>query len=118
MISPTVLAKPENFLAQASKSSGVARPAAVNADMFPGRRGSDVRSAASKPFVSLTTVTLRFELKCKFSGFNFRFASAPLEHPLLVFSGKKSQSSFLDVLLVISVFHAVLIRKLNNEDCN
>lgn len=105
-------------MARASKSSGVARPAAVNADMFPGRRGSDVRSAASKPFVSLTTVTLRFELKCKFSGSNFRFASAPLEQPPPCVQWEKSQSSFLDVLSVISVLHAVLIRKLNDEDRN
>lgn len=100
MISPTVLAKPENFLAQASKSSGVARPAAVNTDRVPGRRGSDVRGAASKPFVSLTAVTLHFEFKCKFSGCNFRSTLAPLQHSLCV-QWEKSQSSFLDLLLVI-----------------
>lgn len=116
-----MLAKPKNFLAQASKSSGVARPAAVNTDMFPGRRGSDVRGAASKPFVSLTTVTLHFEFKCKFSGSNFRFASAPLEHSLCV-QWEKSQSSFGcfdgNFQIIISVLHAVLIRKLNTKDCN
>ena len=76
-------------MAQASKSSEVGRPAAVNTDMFPGRRASDVRGAASKPIVSLTTVTLHVRLKCKFSGSDFRFASAPLEQSLFSFSGKR-----------------------------
>lgn len=98
MISPTVLAKPEHFLAPASKSSRVACPAAANADMFPGRRGSDVRGAASKPFVSLTTVTLHFLN----ANSQVLISDLPQRHlNTLCVQWEKSRSSFLGVLLVI-----------------
>lgn len=59
MISPTVLAKPENFLARASKSSQVVPPPRSSKyRLVLGRHASGAQSAASRPFVSLTAVVL------------------------------------------------------------